>query len=64
MRIDEGILTKAERAALLLRQLYTRNGYTRFRMNKFEHYGLYARNRAFLLSEPVLPFTDPGYGRM
>lgn len=63
MRIDEGILTRQERAALRLRQLYTRKGYTRFRMNKFEAYDLYARNRDFLLSEQVLTFTDVG-GRL
>lgn len=63
MQIDAGILTRAERAALKLRQLYTQKGYARFRMNKFEHYDLYARNRDFLLSEQVLTFTDPG-GRL
>ncbi len=63
MRIDGSILTQQERAALKLRELYTRSGYARFRMNKFEHYDLYARNRDYLLSEHVLTFTDMG-GRL
>lgn len=63
MRIDPGILTQQERAALTLRQLYTKAGYARFRMNKFEPYDLYARNRDFLLSQQVLTFTDVG-GRL
>ncbi len=38
--------------------LYDSYGYRRYRMNKFEQYDLYARNKDFLLSEQVITFTD------
>ena len=47
-----------ERTIFQLRSLYSRRGYTRFKMNKFEEYDLYASNRDFLLSDSVLTFTD------
>ena len=41
-----------------LSSLYDSYGYRRYRMNKFEQYDLYARNKDFLLSEHVITFTD------
>lgn len=41
-----------------LRQLFDRFGYCRYKMNKFEEYDLYARNKDFLISDNVLTFTD------
>lgn len=47
-----------ETLLLSLRELYGRHGYTRYKMNKFEEYDLYAKNKDFLVSERVLTFTD------
>ena len=44
-------LTGAERAGLALRTLYRSWGFTQYRMNKFEEYDLYARNRDVLAAE-------------
>lgn len=52
------ILGQDERAALALRELYTAWGYQRWRVNDFEDYDLYVRNRDFLLSNGVLTFND------
>lgn len=41
-----------------LRELYDLNGYARYRMNKFEEYDLYAKNKDFLISDSVITFTD------
>lgn len=41
-----------------LRALYDCYGYTRYKMNKFEEYDLYARNKDFLISQEVITFTD------
>ena len=47
-----------ELAALKLRALYGLNGYSGWRMSKFEEYEFYIRNKDFLVSENVLTFTD------
>ena len=41
-----------------LQSLYGRYGYTRYKMNKFEEYDLYAKNKDFLISDSVITFTD------
>lgn len=41
-----------------LRSLYDQFGYSRYKMNKFEEYDLYARNKDFLISDSVITFTD------
>ena len=41
-----------------LQSLYGRYGYIRYKMNKFEEYDLYARNKDFLISDSVITFTD------
>ena len=41
-----------------LQSLYGRYGYTRYRMNKFEEYDLYAKNKDFLISDSVITFTN------
>ena len=43
-----------------LRSLYSRYGYSRYKMNKFEEYDLYAKNKDFLISDSVITFTDVG----
>ncbi len=44
--------------ALSLRSLYAENGYTQFRMSKFEEYELYMKNKEFLASGGIITFTD------
>lgn len=51
-------LDARERVALALRELYQTYGYRQYRMNKFEEYDLYARNRNFLSDEHILTFSD------
>lgn len=41
-----------------LQSLYDRYGYSRYKMNKFEEYDLYAKNKDFLISDSVITFTD------
>ena len=47
-----------ERIIFALRNLYGRYGYRPYKMNKFEEYDLYARNKDFLISDHVIAFTD------
>ncbi len=58
--IDTRILKSEEKAALSLRSLYSRFGYERYKMSKFEEYDLYARNKDFLVSDGIITFTDIG----
>lgn len=58
--LNESLLSPAERTTFLLRELYTKNGYERFKMNKFEEYELYMRNKDFLISDGVIPFNEGG----
>ncbi|MBR2048385.1 MAG: ATP phosphoribosyltransferase regulatory subunit [Oscillospiraceae bacterium] len=51
-------LDLSEQIQFSLRRLYDSHGYRRYRMNKFEEYDLYARNKDFLISDHVLTFTD------
>lgn len=48
----------SEKVSVQLRSLYSRYGYSQFKMNKFEAYDLYARNKDFLISDQVITFTD------
>ena len=43
-----------------LRSLYRQFGYTQYRMSRFEEYGLYSENKAFLASEDIITFTGAG----
>ena len=58
MVIDEAVLDGRERIGFLLRELYHRHGFSRYRMSKFEEYDLYSRNKDFLMSDGVITFTD------
>ena len=51
-------LLPSESISFALRSLYDRYGYSRYKMNKFEEYDLYARNKDFLISDSVITFTD------
>ena len=55
---NTSVLQGDERAALALRALYSRYGYTQYKMNKFEEYDLYVRNKDFLISDNIITFTD------
>ena len=55
---DESILKSEERVIFALRSLYTGQGYRQFKMNKFEEYDLYSKNKDFLVSDSVITFTD------
>ncbi len=52
------ILSYEEQVTFALRELYAAGGYTPFRMSRFEEYDLYVRNKAFLVSDRVITFTD------
>ncbi len=41
-----------------LRVIYQKFGYSQFRMNKFEEYDTYVKNKDFLISDKVITFTD------
>ena len=55
---DESILKNEERAVFALRSLYKSYGYRLFKMNKFEEYDLYSRNKDFLVSDSIITFND------
>lgn len=52
------VLSTEEVTALSLCSLYQQNGYSKYRMSKFEEYDLYVKNKDFLVSESVITFTD------
>lgn len=58
MQINDKLIGSAERISLLLRELYYSCGYRAYRMNKFEEYDLYSKNKEFLVSDNVITFTD------
>lgn len=58
MSIDETLLKSDEKAVFALRSLYSRFGYSRFKMSKFEEYDLYVKNKDFLVSDGIITFTD------
>ena len=47
-----------EKTIFDLRTLYGTYGYVPYKMNKFEEYDLYVRNKDFLISDSVITFTD------
>lgn len=58
MKYNKAKLRPEESAALEIRGLYETFGYTKFKMNRFEEYSLYASNKDFLAGDKVLTFTD------
>ncbi len=55
---NTSVFKKDEAAIFALRSLYEKYGYTQYKMNKFEEYDLYLRNKDFLVSDHVITFTD------
>jgi len=58
MRIDDSVLKNDEKIIFNLRSLYSKYGYTQFKMSKFEEYDMYVANKDFLISDNVITFTD------
>lgn len=58
MKLSDLSLKKEEKAVFLLRSLFEQYGYSQFKMNKFEEYDLYVRNKDFLISDSIITFTD------
>ena len=58
MKINDKIISSAEKISLTLRELYFSYGYRAYRMSKFEEYDLYSQNKEFLVSDNVITFTD------
>lgn len=58
MNIDYSVLKNDEKAVFRLRSLYSKYGYSQYKMSKFEEYDLYVRNKDFLVSDNVITFTD------
>ena len=54
----EKYLKGEEKIVLSLRSLYSKYGYLPYKMNKFEEYDLYAKNKDFLVSDSIITFTD------
>ncbi|MCL1965517.1 MAG: ATP phosphoribosyltransferase regulatory subunit [Firmicutes bacterium] len=57
MQSQHELLRPDEQATLVLRRLYERYGYKKFRMNRFEEYDFYAVNRDFLANGQIITFT-------
>ncbi len=57
---NENAILGSEKAAGALKTLYSRYGYSHFKMSKFEKYDLYAQNRNFLRGDRMITFTDNG----
>ena len=58
MNIADTVFKNNEKVSYQLRSLYTQYGYFHFKMNQFEEYDLYVRNKDFLISDSVITFTD------
>lgn len=58
MESAKSVLKNDEKAIYGLRSLYQKYGYTQYKMNKFEEYDLYVKNKDFLVSDSVITFTD------
>ncbi len=48
----------AESLTQRLGKIYEQRGYRRFKMNKFEEYDTYVKNKDYLVSDKVITFTD------
>ncbi len=57
-KLNDILLNGDERIIYSLRSLYKNNGYSQFKMSKFEEYDLYGKNKDFLISDAVITFTD------
>lgn len=60
MKATDLTLKNEEKAVFALRSLYSRYGYSQYKMRKFEEYDLYVKNKDFLISENIITFNDIG----
>ena len=58
MNISDLTLKYEEKAIFALRSLYSKYGYSQYKMKKFEEYDLYVKNKDFLIGDSVITFTD------
>ncbi len=58
MSIYDAVLKSDEKIIFNLRSLYSKYGYSQFKMSKFEEYDMYVKNKDFLISDNVITFTD------
>ncbi len=58
MEIRAEDLPRSERLPFVMRRLFEKRGYRRYRMSNFETYDLYRENKKFLESEAIITFTD------
>ena len=58
MNFDSSILRNDEKIIFTLRALYSRYGYSQYKMSKFEEYDFYGRNKDYLISDRMITFTD------
>ncbi|MBQ7096803.1 MAG: ATP phosphoribosyltransferase regulatory subunit [Clostridia bacterium] len=58
MSFNDSVFENDEIIVFKLRELYSRYGYAKYRMSKFEEYDLYVQNKDFLVSENIITFTD------
>jgi len=58
MNFEDLLIRNDEKLVFALRSLFSRHGFTQFKMRKFEEYDLYVRNKDFLISDSVITFTD------
>ena len=58
MYIDDSVISNEEKVILNLRTLFSSFGYRSYKINKFEEYDLYVRNKDFLVSDGIISFTD------
>ncbi len=56
--LNNKLLKNEEKAIYALRELYSKFGYSQFKMSKFEEYDFYVRNMHSLISNGVITFTD------
>lgn len=60
MIFDYEVLDSNERISFALRSLYYKEGFRLRRLNRFEEYDYYIRNRDFLASDFIVTFPDTG----
>ena len=58
MELKSEYMRTEEKVIFALRELYSKYGYSQFKMSKFEEYELYVRNKDFLVSDSIITFND------
>ena len=58
MNLADNVFDFNDRIIFGLRSLYSKYGYSRYKMRKFEEYDYYSENKSFLVSDGIITFTD------